>query len=143
MGELFNKENVESTQLLYDLSPCFKLGFMAANLAIVEATLDESDTKSDNNNRGNKIHVIDFDIGQGGGQYVYLLQALAARQNGKPFIVKITTVAADNSSQERLTKAGNALTQEAKKVGVCFTAKMVKYYQFLKYFAQKYCFGKI
>uniref|UniRef100_A0A7N2MHY1 Scarecrow-like protein 8 n=1 Tax=Quercus lobata TaxID=97700 RepID=A0A7N2MHY1_QUELO len=117
MGELFNKENVESTQLLYDLSSCFKLGFMAANLAIVEATLDESDTKSDNNNRGNKIHVIDFDIGQGGGQYVYLLQALAARQNGKPFIVKITTVAADNSSQERLTKAGNALTQEAKKVG--------------------------
>ena len=125
VGELFNKENVESTQLLYDLSPCFKLGFMAASLAIVEATLDESDTKSDNNNRGNKIHVIDFDIGQGGGQYVYLLHALAARQNGKPFIVKITTVAADNSSQERLTKVGNALIQEAKKVGVCFTFKTV------------------
>jgi len=125
VGELFNKENVESTQLLYDMSPCFKLGFMAANLAIVEATLDESDTKSDINNRGNKIHVIDFDIGQGGGQYVYLLHALAARQNGKPFIVKITTVAADNSSQERLTKVGNALTQEAKKVGVCFTFKTV------------------
>lgn len=123
--ELFNKENVESTQLLYDMSPCFKLGFMAANLAILEATLDESDTKSDNNNRGNKIHVIDFDIGQGGGQYVYLLHALAARHNGKPFIVKITTVAADDSSQERLTKVGNALTQEAKKVGVCFTFKTV------------------
>ncbi|KAK7853892.1 scarecrow-like protein 8 [Quercus suber] len=123
VGELFYKEHVESTQLLYDMSPCFMLGFMAANLAILEATLDESDTKSDNNNRGNKIHVIDFDIGQG-GQYVYLLHALAARQNGKSFIVKITAVA-DNSSQERLTKVGNALTQEAKKVGVCFAFKTV------------------
>ncbi|KAL0006373.1 hypothetical protein SO802_013934 [Lithocarpus litseifolius] len=37
VGELFNKEHVESTLLLYDLSPCFKLGFMAANLAILEA----------------------------------------------------------------------------------------------------------
>ncbi|KAK7853885.1 scarecrow-like protein 8 [Quercus suber] len=123
VNELFYKEHVESTQLLYDMSPCFMLGFMAANLAILEATLDESDTKSDNNNRGNKIHVIDFDIGQG-GQYVYLLHALAARQNGKSFIVKITAVA-DNSSQERLTKVGNALTQEAKKVGVCFAFKTV------------------
>ena len=66
VGELFSKEHVESTQLLFDMSPCFKLGFMAANLAILEATLDESDTKSDNNNCGNKIHAIDFDIGQGG-----------------------------------------------------------------------------
>ncbi|KAK9994551.1 hypothetical protein SO802_024254 [Lithocarpus litseifolius] len=124
VGELFNKEHVESTQLLYDMSPCFTLGFMAANLGILEATLDESDTKSDNNNHGNKIHVIDFDIGQV-GQYVYLLQALSARQNGKSFIVKITAVVADNSFQERLTKVGNALTQEAKKVGVCFTFKTV------------------
>ena len=124
VGDLFYKEHVESTQLLYDMSPCFKLGFMAANLAILEATLEESDTKSDNNNRGNKIHVIDFDIGQV-GQYVYLLHALSARQNGKPFIVKITAVAADNSSQERLKKVGNALTQEAKKVGVCFAFETV------------------
>ena len=66
VGELFYKEHVKSTQLLYDMSACFKLGFMVANLAILEATLDESDTKLDNNNRSNKIHAIDFDIGQGG-----------------------------------------------------------------------------
>ncbi|KAB1215425.1 Scarecrow-like protein 8 [Morella rubra] len=59
---------------------------MAANLEILEATIDE---KSDN---GNKIHVIDFDVGQG-DQYVQLLHVLSARQNGKPFAVKITAVA--------------------------------------------------
>ena len=47
-----------------------------------------------------------------------------ARQNGKSFIVKITAVA-DNSSQERVAMVGNALTQEAKKVGVCFTLKTI------------------
>ncbi|XP_031275160.1 scarecrow-like protein 8 [Pistacia vera] len=113
--ELFCMEHVESTQLLYDLSPCFKLGFMAANLAIIEATLDQPTS--------NKFHVIDFDIGQG-GQYQNLLHALSTRsQNGKPYIVKITAVV-ENGCEESLNVVGNMLKQNADKFGVCLQFKV-------------------
>ncbi|PIN26444.1 hypothetical protein CDL12_00793 [Handroanthus impetiginosus] len=69
VSELYGREHTMSTQMLYDFSPCFKLGFMAANLAILEATSEQG---------FDKIHVLDFDIGQG-GQYVHLLYALAAK----------------------------------------------------------------
>ncbi len=118
VAELFNKEHFESTQLLYNMSPCFEFGFMAANLAILEATLD--DTVSEN---GNKIHVIDFEIGQG-RQYVYLLHALGARPNGKPFVLKITAVA-DNCGEERFAMVRNTLSEEAERAGVCFTFNVV------------------
>ncbi|KAB1204878.1 Scarecrow-like protein 8 [Morella rubra] len=118
VAELFSKEHADSTQLLYEMSPCFKLGFMAANLAILEATIDE---KSDN---GNKIHVIDFDVGQG-DQYVHLLHALSARQNGKPFAVKITAVADHKGGEERLGTVGKMLSQHAKQFGVSFIFKVV------------------
>ncbi|GFQ08235.1 scarecrow-like protein 8, partial [Phtheirospermum japonicum] len=62
-SEVHDKEHAASTQMLYDVSPCFKLGFMAANLAILEATAEQG---------FEKIHVLDFDIGQG-GQYLYKL----------------------------------------------------------------------
>ncbi|KAM1625162.1 hypothetical protein FF1_023092 [Malus domestica] len=46
-NELFGQEHSGSIQLLYELSPCFKLGFMAANLAILEETfLEPSNPKS-------------------------------------------------------------------------------------------------
>ncbi|GMY07292.1 scarecrow-like protein 8 [Fagus crenata] len=118
VAELFNKEHFESTQLLYNMSPCFEFGFMAANLAILEATLD--DTVSEN---GNKFHVIDFEIGQG-RQYVYLLHALGARSNGKPFLLKITAVA-DNCGEERFAMVRNTLSEEAERAGVCFTFNVV------------------
>ncbi|KAL0452475.1 UNVERIFIED_CONTAM: Scarecrow-like protein 8 [Sesamum latifolium] len=65
VGDLYSKEHALSIQMLYDVSPCFKLGFMAANLAILEATSDQG---------FNKVHVVDFDIGRG-GQYMHLLHA--------------------------------------------------------------------
>lgn len=110
VAELFTQEHAGSTQFLYELSQCFRLGFMAANLAILEATLaaDQSTT--------NKIHVIDFDIGQG-GQYKHLLHVLSKRQNGKPSVVKITTVP-DNGGEERLRTVRQNLSQFAKEVGV-------------------------
>ncbi|GAV80050.1 GRAS domain-containing protein [Cephalotus follicularis] len=82
---------------------------MAANLAILETTLDQPSS--------NKFHVVDFDIGQG-GQYLNLLHALSARQNGKPAVVKITAVT-DKEGDERLRYVGDVLGQEAKRVGVC------------------------
>ncbi|XP_044468367.1 scarecrow-like protein 8 [Mangifera indica] len=113
--EMFSMEHVGSIQLLYDHSPCFKLGFMAANLAIIEATLDQPTS--------NKFHVIDFDIGQG-GQYQNLLHVLSARsQNGKAYILKITAVV-ENGREESLNVVGNMLQQSAQKVGVCLHFKV-------------------
>ncbi|MBA0557601.1 hypothetical protein Golob_014659, partial [Gossypium lobatum] len=106
--ELFSKEHAAATQLLYDLSPCFKLGFMAANQAILDATLDQPSC--------NKLHVIDFDIGQG-GQYTTLLHALSERGRGNPAMIKITCIA-DNGADERLKTVGSKLSLVAERLGV-------------------------
>ncbi|KAL8523024.1 hypothetical protein ACS0TY_013117 [Phlomoides rotata] len=64
-SELYGKEHMLSTQMMYDVSPCFKLCFMAANLAILEGAAEQE---------AHKIHVVDFDIGEG-RQYMHFLQA--------------------------------------------------------------------
>lgn len=58
--------------LLYEACPYFKFGYLSANGAIAEATKNED-----------RIHIIDFQIAQG-GQWVTLIQALAARPGGPP-----------------------------------------------------------
>ncbi|PIA49261.1 hypothetical protein AQUCO_01300249v1 [Aquilegia coerulea] len=78
--QLFQNDHILATQMLYESSPCFKLSFMAANLAILEATKDQP----------NNIHVLDFDIGQG-NQYISLIQSIAERRT-KPIIIRITSV---------------------------------------------------
>lgn len=109
VNELYNKEHTLSTQMLYDASPCFKLGFMAANLAILDAISEE---------QVNKLHVLDFDIGQG-GQYVHLLHALAARKPDKPTVLKITTFAdVVNGGEESVRIVGDWLKVLANKIGV-------------------------
>lgn len=119
VGDLFSQEHAEATQLLYEMSPCFKLGFMAANLAILEAALEE---ESDS---GNRIHVIDFDVGQG-GQYVNFLHRLSVRQKGKPFTVKITAVPDTDGARQTLEMVGKMLSEHAEKVGVSFAFKMAE-----------------
>ncbi|XP_030532990.1 scarecrow-like protein 8 [Rhodamnia argentea] len=109
VAELFNKDHMLSTQSLYDLSPCFKLGFMAANLAILEAASEQPSA--------NKLHVIDFDVGQE-GQYLNLLHALSARQAGSQSTLKITTLADNLNSEERLRLVGDRLSELAAKMGV-------------------------
>ncbi|THU74340.1 hypothetical protein C4D60_Mb04t32320 [Musa balbisiana] len=81
--DLRSPEHFTATQMLYDLSPCFKLGFVAASSAILEATKDES-----------KIHIVDFEVGQG-GQYDALLLALAKRRC--PPAIMVTAVADPSS----------------------------------------------
>ncbi|XP_024021653.1 scarecrow-like protein 8 isoform X2 [Morus notabilis] len=119
--ELFSLEHTAAVQSLHDLSPCFSLGLMAANLAIIEATLPDKPVS-----KGNKVHVIDFDIGQG-GQYVSLLRALVARhQNGKPPVgVKITTLADTNGGRERLNAVGEKLRQLAEGLGIVLEFNVV------------------
>ncbi|XP_022724293.1 scarecrow-like protein 8 [Durio zibethinus] len=115
VAELFSKEHAAATQLLSDLSPCFNLGFSTANLAILDATLDQPSC--------NKLHVIDFDIGQG-RQYIDLLHVLSERGSGKPAMVKITAIA-DNGGDERLKMVGDKLSQIAEGCGVCLKFNVV------------------
>ncbi|CAL1404894.1 unnamed protein product [Linum trigynum] len=129
VAELYGKEHAASTQLLYELSPCFKLGFMAANLAILESTLEEeveeeqeqgNTTKMKKKKSNNGFHVVDFDIGQG-GQYMNLLYALAERLNGSPAVVKITAVpdgSGGEEERERLNSVGKSLRQLAEGLGI-------------------------
>lgn len=65
--------------ILYEICPYLKFGYMAANGAIVDACRNED-----------RIHIIDFQIAQG-TQWMTLLQALAARPGGAPY-VRITGI---------------------------------------------------
>lgn len=114
VAELYSTEHTGSTQMLYELSPSFKLGFMAANLAILEAISGEQPA--------NKLHVIDFDIGQG-GQYVHLLHELSVKKADKPSVLKITTLVDSvvKEGEERLRTVRQYLEGLANKYGVCLS----------------------
>lgn len=118
--ELHSRQHTDATHNLYEVSPCFKLGFMAANLAILEAVSDHP---------FNKLHVIDFDIGQG-GQYLHLLRALAAKKSDKPAVLKITafTEQQPNGADDRLHSIGVELNSVANQLGVrlCFNITACK-----------------
>ncbi|XP_057458643.1 scarecrow-like protein 21 [Lotus japonicus] len=73
------KDLLSYMQLLYDMCPYLKFGYMAANGAIAEACRNED-----------QIHIIDFQICQG-TQWTTLLQALGARPGGAPH-VRITGI---------------------------------------------------
>ncbi|KAH7855040.1 hypothetical protein Vadar_020558 [Vaccinium darrowii] len=106
--ELYGKEHVRSTQLLYETSPCFKHAFMAANFAILEAT-----SQQQQNNGNCKLHVVDFDIGNG-LQYLHLIDALADRNN--LVSLRITTFADfGNGGEERLKVVGDLKSQATKR----------------------------
>lgn len=73
------KDLLSYMQILYEICPYLKFGYMAANGAIAEACRNED-----------YIHILDFQIAQG-TQWVTLLQALAARPAGPPH-VRITGI---------------------------------------------------
>ncbi|XP_071737804.1 scarecrow-like protein 1 [Rutidosis leptorrhynchoides] len=68
-----SKDRLSAMQVLFEVCPCFRFGFTAANGAILEAFVGEKN-----------VHIIDFDINQG-SQYITLLQTLAD-QNTKPHL---------------------------------------------------------
>lgn len=111
-SELYGKDHILSSQLLYDKSLCFKLAFMAANATILEA--------------GKKIHVVDFDVGQG-LQYVYLLHEIASNdEKTMPFSLKVTTFTDfGNGGVERLNLVGDNLKTLAVKLGVVFSFRVL------------------
>lgn len=73
------KDLLSYMHILYEICPYLKFGYMAANGAIAEACRNEE-----------RIHIIDFQIAQG-TQWMTLLQALAARPKGAPY-VRITGI---------------------------------------------------
>ncbi|CAN4102786.1 unnamed protein product [Withania somnifera] len=87
--------------ILYEICPYLKFGYMAANGAIAEACRNED-----------RIHIIDFQIAQG-TQWMTLLQALAARPSGAPY-VRITGIDDPLSKYAR----GDGLTVVGKRLAV-------------------------
>ncbi|KAF6175205.1 hypothetical protein GIB67_037560 [Kingdonia uniflora] len=103
-------DRLSAMQILFEICPCFKFGFMAANGAIAEAFKNEE-----------RVHIIDFDINQG-SQYITLIQALGTRP-GKPPHMRITGVDDPESVQRvigGLKVIGQRLEQLAKSVGMPF-----------------------
>ncbi|XP_042517981.1 chitin-inducible gibberellin-responsive protein 1-like [Macadamia integrifolia] len=74
-----SQELLSYMQILYEICPYLKFGYMAANGAIAEAFRNED-----------WVHIIDFQIAQG-TQWMTLIQALAARPGGPPH-VRITGI---------------------------------------------------
>ncbi|WOG91361.1 hypothetical protein DCAR_0310610 [Daucus carota subsp. sativus] len=112
--DLYSKDHMLSTQMLYEMSPCFKLGFMAANLAILEEIGSDANAV--------KLHVVDFDIGQG-RQYVHLLHTLAAKikNENKLISLKITALVDHSDLSSQLTIVRDNLNAVASRAGVNFT----------------------
>lgn len=77
--EPLGKDLLSYMQILYEVCPYLKFGYMAANGAIADACRTED-----------RIHIVDFQIAQG-TQWLTLLQALAARPGGPPH-VRITGI---------------------------------------------------
>ncbi|KAL6570722.1 Chitin-inducible gibberellin-responsive protein 1 [Orobanche gracilis] len=69
-----SKDLLSYMQILYEMCPYFKFGYMAANGAIAEACRNDD-----------RVHIIDFQIAQG-TQWLALLQALAVRPGGPPHV---------------------------------------------------------
>ncbi|CAN6458674.1 unnamed protein product [Victoria cruziana] len=109
-------DRLSAMQILFEICPCFKFGFMAANGAIAEAFKDEK-----------CVHIIDFDINQG-TQYITLIQALSTQQSCKQTCLRITGVDDPESVQREvggLKIVGQRLEMLAKLVGVPFEFRAV------------------
>lgn len=118
-SELYGDEHRSSTQRLYEVSPCFNLSFMASNRAILEATSDKG---------FQRIHVVDFDIGEG-RQYMHFLHALAAGTTvgQRAASLRITAFSDSTSGGEEKSRiAGERLKALAVKFGVPFDLTVKK-----------------
>lgn len=110
-----SNDRLSSMQVLFEVCPCFRFGFMAANGAIIEAFKDEK-----------KIHIVDFDINQG-SQYITLIQTLA-KLPGKLPRLRLTGVDDPESVQRAvggLNLIGQRLKELAKTLDVPFEFQAV------------------
>uniref|UniRef100_A0A803NHC0 Scarecrow-like protein 1 n=1 Tax=Cannabis sativa TaxID=3483 RepID=A0A803NHC0_CANSA len=109
-------DRLAAMQILFEVCPCFKFGFMAANGAIIEAFKDEK-----------TVHIVDFDINQG-SQYMTLIQTIAASRKGKIPQLRLTGVDDPESVQRSvggLKIIGQMLEKRAEDLGVPFKFQAV------------------
>lgn len=105
-----SSDRLAAMQILFEVCPCFKFGFMAANGAIIEAFKDEKG-----------VHIIDFDINQG-TQYITLIQTIAKLPR-KPPHLRVTGIDDPESVQRSvggLKIIGQRLEKLAEALGVSF-----------------------
>ncbi|XP_044511648.1 scarecrow-like protein 1 [Mangifera indica] len=106
-----SSDRLAAMQILFEVCPCFKFGFVAANGAMIEAFKDEK-----------RVHIIDFDINQG-SQYITLIQTIASRPGKRPHL-RLTGVDDPESVQRSvggLQIIGLRLEKLAEALGVPFT----------------------
>ncbi|CAI9115596.1 OLC1v1016534C3 [Oldenlandia corymbosa var. corymbosa] len=106
-----SSDRLSAMQVLFEVCPCFRFGFMTANGAILEACRDER-----------QVHIIDFDINQG-SQYYTLLQTLS-RLPYKPSHLRLTGVDDPESVQRSvggLQLIGQMLKTLAEDLKIPFT----------------------
>lgn len=110
-----SSDRLAAMQILFEVCPCFKFGFMAANGAIIEALKGEK-----------RVHIIDFDINQG-SQYITLIQTLATLPGKLPRL-RLTGVDDPESVQRPvggLKIIGLRLEKLAEALGVSFEFQAV------------------
>ncbi|KAG6500004.1 scarecrow-like protein 8 [Zingiber officinale] len=115
-AEVCGSDYFAASQMLYEVSPCFKIGLVAANLAILEATKEQPN-----------IHILDFQVSHA-GQYSALIDALVDRQRlhpaARPPSLRITAVAdrtslfANNDIDGALRSVGDSIEKLAKRHGL-------------------------
>ncbi|CAE5958163.1 unnamed protein product [Arabidopsis arenosa] len=108
-------ERLAAMQVLFEVCPCFKFGFLAANGAIIEAIKGEEE-----------VHIIDFDINQG-NQYMTLIRSVAELPGKRPRL-RLTGIDDPESVQRSiggLRIIGLRLEQLAEDNGVSFKFKAV------------------
>ncbi|CAL9100193.1 unnamed protein product [Musa textilis] len=108
-------DRLSAMQILFEVCPCFKFGYMAANYIIVEAVKDEA-----------KVHIIDFDLNQG-SQYINLIQTLSTWAGKRPQL-RISGVDDPESVQRAvggLKIIGHRLEKLAEDLGVPFEFRAI------------------
>ncbi|KAG6503426.1 scarecrow-like protein 1 [Zingiber officinale] len=103
-------DRLSAMQILFEICPCFKFGYMAANYIILETCRDEEN-----------VHIIDFDLNQG-VQYINLIQSLSTWPR-KPPHIRLSGVDDPESVQrsvEGLKVIGQCLEKLAEDLGVQF-----------------------
>ncbi|BAF15560.1 scarecrow-like protein 8 [Oryza sativa Japonica Group] len=104
-------ETRAGSQLLHDISPCFRLALHAANVAIVDAVGDHR-----------AIHLVDFDVSA--PQHADLIRCLAARRLPGTSL-KVTAVTDPASPFTQSVTATLHLQKLAERAGIDYRFKMV------------------
>ncbi|GKV23366.1 hypothetical protein SLEP1_g33102 [Rubroshorea leprosula] len=110
-----SSDRLAAMQILFEICPCFKFGFISANGAIIDALKGEK-----------RVHIIDFDINQG-NQYIALIQTLANQPGEAPHL-RLTGIDDPESIQRPiggLEMVGLRLEKLAEILGVSFEFQAV------------------